>query len=234
MSGLMVDAASLIKGGTLSFRKGADGIAQKTMSFRPGKKGGNATPQRKVKTISFHPKIENDSLPVSVSECNRIIAVSKPELADGLEVGDRIVAVDGVELVGPLEYSTICNDKRGCEATVERTEGCSGHLVDGEDFDVELSSGAEGFGFELNMFGRIAKITEGGPADAAGLQSWDRIKSVDGTPLFETRDMAQFFAGKNTVSMFVMRPPRSNAWYKVIATHENHKEAVAQKREASG
>ena len=35
-----------------------------------------------------------------MSECNRIIAVNKFDLAAGLEVGDRITAVDGVELVG--------------------------------------------------------------------------------------------------------------------------------------
>ena len=46
--------------------------------------------------------------------------------------------------------------------------------------------------------------------------------------------MAQFFAGKETVTVFVMRPPRSQAWYSVIAEHENRKEALAHKSEASG
>jgi len=111
----------------MSFRPGKDlsGISAK-MSFRPGKKPNAKDaikpPKLKTQTLSFHPKIENDALPVSVSECNRIIAVNKFDLAAGLEVGDRIVAVDGVELVGPLEYSPLCKDKRGCEATVERLE----------------------------------------------------------------------------------------------------------------
>ena len=90
----------------MSFRPGKDlsGISAK-MSFRPGKKPNAKDaikpPKLKTQTLSFHPKIENDALPVSVSECNRIIAVNKFDLAAGLEVGDRIVAVDGVELVGP-------------------------------------------------------------------------------------------------------------------------------------
>ncbi len=77
------------------------GISAK-MSFLPGKKPNakNAKPKVKTQTLSFHPKIEKDALPVSVSECNRIIAVNKFDLAAGLEVGDRITAVDGVELVG--------------------------------------------------------------------------------------------------------------------------------------
>lgn len=37
--------------------------------------------------------------------------------------------------------------------------GC--RVVDGEDFEIEICRDAEdGFGFELSMFGRIAKITE--------------------------------------------------------------------------
>lgn len=101
-----------------------------------------------------------------------------------------------------------------------------GLLVEIEDFEIEISSGDEGFGFELSMFGRVARITEvyhslrarsapraaprsatrsaprsaparspvlysrqGGRAEAAGLESWDRVKSVNGTPLFETRDV---------------------------------------------
>ena len=97
--------------------------------------------------------------------------------------------------------------------------GC--RVVDGEDFEIEICRDADGFGFELSMFGRIAKITEvhrpprnrlatashsprthfaltlhlcsaprqGGRAEAAGLQTWDRIKSVNGAPLSESRDM---------------------------------------------
>ena len=44
-------------------------------------------------------------------------------------------------------------------------------------------------------------------------------------------DMAQFFAGKETVAVFVMRPPQSQAWYSVIAENENRREAlVAEQR----
>ena len=43
--------------------------------------------------------------------------------------------------------------------------------------------------------------------------------------------MAQFFAGKETVAVFVMRPPQSQAWYSVIAETGNRREAlVAQQR----
>lgn len=43
--------------------------------------------------------------------------------------------------------------------------------------------------------------------------------------------MAQFFAGKETVAVFVMLPPQSQAWYSVIAENENRREAlVAQQR----
>lgn len=51
-------------------------------------------------------------------------------------------------------------------------------------------------------------------------------------------DMAQFFAGKETVAVFVMRPPQSQAWYTVIAENENRREVLAHthahKSEISG
>ena len=66
------------------------GISAK-MSFLPGNKSNakNAKPKVRTQTLSFHPKIEKDALPVSVSECNRIIAVNKFDLAAGLEVTPR-------------------------------------------------------------------------------------------------------------------------------------------------
>ena len=66
-----------------------------------------------------------------------------------------------------------------------------------EDFEVTLSRTAVGlankevgsrksgnsnksFGFHVNVMGRVSYVVPGGPADRAGLQAWDRIKTVDG------------------------------------------------------
>ena len=64
------------------------GISAK-MSFLKKPNAKSAKPKVKTQTLSFHPKIEKDALPVSVSECNRIIAVNKFDLAAGLEVTPR-------------------------------------------------------------------------------------------------------------------------------------------------
>ena len=172
-------------GAKMSFRPGAGSMKDigAKMSFRPGAAKGEKMAKLKVQTLAFHPKIENNTLPVKVSETNRIIAVTNMDLADGMEVGDRIIAVDGVDLIGPLEYSNICNDKRGCEATIERMEGGReserGRLTEGEELEVTLTRGSEGsFGAEMNMFGRITTIASGGAAEQAGLKIWDRIKTV--------------------------------------------------------
>jgi hypothetical protein len=191
------------------------GISAK-MSFLPGAKVDKGPPKLKVQTLSFHPKIEHNSLPVKVSETNRILAITNAELADALEVGDRIAAVDGVDLVGPLEYSNICNDKRSCEVTVERMEGGRdserGRLTDGEELEVQMTRINGTFGAEMNMFGRITNVAPGGAAEKAGLKAWDRIKTVDDTLVFNTKDMGQFFASKDTVTVFAMRPPHDRAW----------------------
>ena len=191
------------------------GISAK-MSFLPGAKVDKGTPKLKVQTLSFHPKIEHNSLPVKVSETNRILAIANAELADALEVGDRIAAVDGVDLVGPLEYSNICNDKRSCEVTVERMEGGRdserGRLTEGEELEVQMTRINGTFGAEMNMFGRITNVAPGGAAEKAGLKAWDRIKTVDDTLVFNTKDMGQFFASKDTVTVFAMRPPHDRAW----------------------
>lgn len=84
----------------------------------------------------------------------------------------------------------------------------------------------EGFGLTLNEMGRIASVDPGSPAEAAGLQKFDRISHVDGVALSDSASLSHCIIGKEEVLFGVERPPMS--LHREIADRENRLAPVAR------
>lgn len=145
-------------------------------------------------------------LPAYLQEPPRVAGMSEdsPARAAGLEIGDRILALDGMPMESWLifEQSTLLRPDDTVELTVLRGE---------ESLVVPLAIEAEGK-HRVGYTGivpwcrlEVAEVTEGSAAEAAGLQPGDVVRALDGERTCTTGSLSALVqAGKGTPSTLLV------------------------------
>ncbi|MDP0492252.1 MAG: RIP metalloprotease RseP [Verrucomicrobiota bacterium JB023] len=137
----------------------------------------------------------NDTLPTTTIG---YVEEQSPAAEAGLEVGDRILAVDGHEVTaffGGMEGITeriMLSEEEQITFRVER-EGEEMTIV--SDYDIPETAWWQrramrkvGISFEMDLI--VDSVMEGSPAEKAGLQSGDQLVSVNGVPLLNNMTLS--------------------------------------------
>jgi regulator of sigma E protease len=131
---------------------------------------------------------------VGIPESRPVVgSVSGIAAEAGLEAGDAFVSVDGVATRSwshtILELVAHALDREAVEVEVEDASGItSRHLLDlaalGPDFSEEKTLEAIGVEpWRLVVPAVVGEVTEGSPAEAAGILSGDRFETIGGEPV---------------------------------------------------
>jgi len=132
---------------------------------------------------------------------NKIVLVSEfsdgsyPADKAGLETGDRIININGnkVSYFHEIKENVAVNPGKNLPITVER----NGEIL---TFNItptlDKSSGAGIIGISYWTDSVIDNVTEGGPAQEAGLLPGDIIKTANGTPIRNTIDLSKILEQK--------------------------------------
>ncbi len=136
----------------------------------------------------------------------RFVSEDSPAFAAGVEPGDRIVAIDGQPVDSWLKAldTFAIRPNQTVALTVER----AGQTVESE-LAIE-ARGEEGIGY-TGLFPavqpRVEGLSEGDPAEKAGLLKGDVIIKVDDKPIFSNQELIKAIEGKEgqPVTLAILR-----------------------------
>ncbi|HEX9725332.1 MAG TPA: RIP metalloprotease RseP [Vicinamibacteria bacterium] len=132
----------------------------------------------------------------------RFVSADSPAAAAGVETGDRIVALDGTPVESWLEVLDTfhLSPNQTLTMTLDRN---------GETVETKLAIEARGEE-EIGYTGlfpavqpRVEGLTEGYPAEQAGLRQGDLLIKVDDEPIFSNQELIEAIEGKQGQSVKV-------------------------------
>jgi regulator of sigma E protease len=136
----------------------------------------------------------------------RFVSQDSPAVAAGVEPGDRIVAIEGEPVENWLQALDTfhISPNQTVALTLER---------DGETVETQLAIEARGqeqvgyTGLFPAVQPRVEGLSEGYPAEEAGLLQGDLIIKVDDQPIFSNQELIEAIGGKKgeTVTLTVLR-----------------------------
>ncbi len=134
------------------------------------------------------------------------VETGSPGAAAGLEVGDRIVAIDGqeVERWHDVAFAIMTSIGRAVPVVVER----GGRRLELSVTPVKPPNFEFGdAGIYPKILPRVGVVNPDSPAAAAGLQSGDEIRAVDGRPLGSPADLVEYLTPRagQTVVLDILR-----------------------------
>jgi len=139
------------------------------------------------------------SIPAYLSEAPRVgtFRADSPAARAGLERGDRVVAVDGRPVADweGLQQAVLLNPGRTLTLTLERGGERLERAVDVElppEGRRERRYGIGDIGLEEPAYDvEVVQVSPGSAAAAAGLRAGDRVLSIAGEAILQTRDVAR-------------------------------------------
>lgn len=147
-----------------------------------------------------------------------------------LEAGDRIIAINGEEVVYWHDLVDHVTDASGEELafTVERDgEEHTFTIIPAEKLDRDVlgltTRNVGRIGVSLQQYAPVIGISDpSGPAARAGLQTFDKIMAVDGEPVDTYLALKEKLVGKSQAELLVLRAQPLNVDFGNIGVEEMH------------